>query len=185
MNITIYCGASFGNDECYATAARKIGQWIADNGHSLVYGGSKVGLMGIVADTVLANGAEAIGVMPAFLQEKELAHESLSQLHIVDDMSQRKRKMIELGDVYMALPGGPGTLEEISEVISWSRIGQNANPCILFNENGYYDCLQAQFQRMVDNGFLTQDDYGKILFSSDLEVIQAFIERYEPPKSVY
>ncbi|OOF69409.1 TIGR00730 family Rossman fold protein [Rodentibacter caecimuris] len=182
MNITVYCGASLGNEPVYQTSAVRLGKWIAEHHHKLVYGGGRVGLMGVIADTVLAFGGEVVGVMPSFLCERELAHIGLTELIIVDSMSERKKKMIELGDAYIALAGGPGTLEEISEVISWSRIGQNANPCILFNQNGYYDPLKMMFEQMVQSGFLTEEDYQKILFSDDLAEIDEFISTYHPPK---
>lgn len=182
MNITVYCGASLGNNPIYQQATERLGKWIADNGHQLVYGGGAVGLMGLIADTVLAHGGQAIGVMPKFLTERELAHTRLTELVIVKTMNERKQQMFDLANVFIALPGGPGTLEEISEVISWARIGQNPNPCILFNENGYFNSLRDFYANMVKDGFLTQADFDKILFSNDLAEIETFIQNYEPPK---
>ena len=149
MNITVYCGASLGNDSAYQAAAEKLGKWIADGQHTLVYGGGKLGLMGVVADTVLAHQSKVIGIIPQFLQDREVSHPNLTKTVIVESMSERKNKMVELGDAYIALPGGPGTLEEIAEVISWARIGKNNNPCILFNEKGYFDSLRSFFIHMV------------------------------------
>lgn len=114
--------------------------------------------------------------------ERELSHPKLTTLEIVDSMTVRKNKMISLGDCYIALPGGPGTLEEIAEVISWSRVGQNDNPCILFNQNGYYDSLARVYDEMVENGFLSIQDRERILFSDSLEEIEAFISSYVPPE---
>lgn len=182
MHITVYCGASLGNNLTHEQAARDLGKWIAERQHTLVYGGGKAGLMGVVADSALANGGQVIGVMPTFLQQRELAHQGLTQMITVETMSERKQKMIELGNVYIALAGGPGTLEEIIEVISWARIGQNNNPCILFNRDGYYNALQAFFDNMVAQGFLTQADRDKTLFSDDLAEIESFIESYTPPE---
>jgi uncharacterized protein (TIGR00730 family) len=179
--MAVYCGASVGNDPVYQESAKQLGQWMGKQGYDLVYGGGKVGLMGILADEVLTAGREAIGVMPTFLLERELAHQNLSKMHIVHDMHERKRKMIDLADCYLALPGGPGTLEEISEVVSWGRVGEHQNPCIFFNVNGYYDLLLEFFDKMVDEGFLTKADREKIFFSSDLEAIGQFIEQYTPP----
>ncbi len=181
MNITVYCGASLGNKPVYQQAATQLGQWIASNKYTLVYGGGKVGLMGILADTVLAGNSKVIGVMPTFLQERELAHKTLSEIIIVDNMADRKSKMIALGDCYIALPGGPGTLEEISEVVSWARIGQNDNPCIFFNVDGYYDNLQKFYTDMVENGFLSTEDKDKILFTDNFDEIESFIQSYQPP----
>lgn len=146
-----------------------------------VYCGANVGLMGAVADTLLAEGGEVIGVMPTFLMEREIAHNGITKMHTVSDMHARKKKMIELADVYLALPGGPGTLEEISEVISWGRVGEHMNPCNLYNVNGYYDLLAAFFDKMVETSFLTAADRAKIFISDSLEEICAFIDSYEPP----
>ncbi|OOF57070.1 LOG family protein [Rodentibacter genomosp. 2] len=182
MNITVYCGASLGNDPVYQASAVSLGKWIAANRHTLIYGGGRAGLMGVIADTVLAEGGKVIGVIPTFLQARELAHGGLTQLITVETMQARKKKMIELGDAYIALAGGPGTLEEISEVISWARIGQNPNPCILFNQSGYYNSLKMLFEQMVKSAFLTTEDYQKILFSDDLEEIAHFIVTYQAPE---
>ncbi len=181
MNVTVYCGASLGTQEIYKETTTKLGKWIAINKHTLVYGGGKVGLMGVVADSVLENKGKVIGVMPTFLKERELAHEALSEIIIVNTMTERKLKMIELGDCYIALPGGAGTLEEISEVISWARIGQNSNPCIFLNIGGYYNNLKKFYQDMVTNGFLSSDDMNKILFTDCFEEIDNFVKSYEPP----
>lgn len=137
-----FCGASTGENPVYSEKTVALAQWMAQNKHSLVYGGGKVGLMGVMADTVIANGGYTTGVIPTFLRDREIAHENLSELIIVNNMPERKAKMMLLGDAFIALPGGPGTLEEISEVISWSRIGQNDNPCILYNVNGYFNDLK-------------------------------------------
>lgn len=181
MKVTVYCGAHAGKNERYRSAAIKVGEWIAHNHHTLVYGGSAAGLMGTVADTVLEAGGKAIGVMPKFLTVREPVHPTLTELLYVEDMSERKKKMAALGDAFIALPGGAGTLEEITEVISWSRIGRNNSPCILWNENEYYAPLQAMYDRMVAEGFLSAADRSKILFSNDFQEIERFIMDYEPP----
>ncbi len=181
MNITVYCGASDGNKEVYKAETLKFGQWIAKRGDTLVYGGGNVGLMGTIADSVLNNGGKVIGVMPKFLMEREIAHNNLTEIIIVDSMSERKLKMIELGDCYIALPGGPGTLEEISEVISWARLGKNSNPCIFLNIGGYYNSLKNYFDDMVANGFLSESDRSKVLFADSFEEIDKFIKEYQPP----
>ena len=181
MNITVYCGANLGNSPIYQQAAIRLADWIAQNGYSLVYGGSKVGLMGLIADRVLAQQGKVIGVIPEFLQQREIAHQGLSELIVVNNMAERKAKMLELGDACIALPGGAGTLEEISEVYSWARIGKNPNPCILFNEKGFYDPLKTLFENMVNAGFLSQSDFSKLLFSADLTEISEFIAHYQPP----
>ncbi|GGP08091.1 LOG family protein [Oceanobacillus neutriphilus] len=182
MNIAVYCGASLGSNQAYQDAAREVGKWIAEKNNTLVYGGGKAGLMGVVADEVLANNGEVIGIIPDFLVERELSHPNLTTLEIVDSMSVRKNRMIALGDCYIALPGGPGTLEEIAEVISWARVGQNQNPCILFNQNGYYDSLARFYDEMVENGFLSEQDRERILFSDSVKEIEVFISSYTPPE---
>lgn len=182
MNIVVYCGASNGNDPIYQQAAEKLGGWIAEQKHTLIYGGGKAGLMGIIADSVIAKNGEVIGVIPTFLRNRELAHPNLTKMYTVDTMSERKQKMLDLGDACIALPGGPGTLEEITEMISWSRVGQNPNPCVLFNENGFYDPLKDLYDHMVKSGFLSTQDREKTLFSNSLNEISEFIQEYTPPE---
>lgn len=181
VNIVVYCGANKGNFPIYEQAAIELGKWIVKSKNRLVYGGGRAGLMGTLADTVLNSGGEVIGVIPTFLQERELAHEGLTEQHIVDSMSERKMKMLALGEVCIALPGGPGTLEEITEMISWSRVGQNMNPYIFYDQSGYYAPLEKMYDSMVENVFLTKTDRDKILFSSSLEEISEFIKVYTPP----
>lgn len=182
MNITIFCGASLGTNPLYKEKTIELADWMSANQHDLVFGGGKVGLMGVLADWMIAQGRQTIGVIPTFLLEREIAHPGLSQLIVVADMHQRKAKMMDLGQVFIALPGGPGTLEEISEVISWSRVGQNDGPCILYNINGYYDNLKMLFDHMVSEAFLTPEDRAKVLFSENLEEIEDFIQTYQAPK---
>lgn len=179
--ISVYCGASKGNNPLYEQAAIELGEWIVKHHYELVYGGGKAGLMGLIADTVLKRNGVVTGVIPTFLKDRELAHDGLKELIVVSNMHERKAKMIELANCYIALPGGPGTLEEITEVISWGRIGQHKNPCIFYNVNGYYDLLEQFYDKMVTEDFLTQSDRDKILISSDLTEIDAFIESYIPP----
>lgn len=175
MRLTIFCGARSGKNPIYAQKTQDLATWMIQEGHSLVFGGGKVGLMGVMADSLIAANSEAIGVMPTFLKEREIAHQGLSELIVVEDMPSRKAKMMALGQAFIALPGGPGTLEEISEVISWARIGQNEKPCILYNVNGYFDALRNQFDHMVQEGFLSQEDRDKVLFTDELKEIERFI----------
>ena len=181
MNITIFCGASTGNNPIYGQKTIQLAEWMAETKHNLVFGGGKIGLMGIMADTIIAHGGHTTGVMPAFLKDREIAHAGLTELIIVNNMSDRKAKMLTLGDAFIALPGGPGTLEEISEVISWSRIGQNDSPCVLYNVNGYFNDLKNQFDHMVSEGFLSQEDRNKVLFTDDISKIESFITDYQAP----
>lgn len=182
MNITVYCGAALGNVPAYQRATVSLGNWLAQQGHTLVYGGGSAGLMGRLADTVLAHGGKVIGVIPEFLRERELAHSGCTEMLVVNSMAERKAKMLDLADACIALPGGPGTLEEICEVYSWARIGQNPHPCILFNQNGFYEPLRMMYQSMVTAGFLTQAHFDKLLFSDDLVEIEHFINTYQVPE---
>ncbi|MEG0250902.1 MAG: TIGR00730 family Rossman fold protein [Peptostreptococcus sp.] len=179
MNITVYCGSSMGNNELYRNSAVIVGTWIAKNNHTLVYGGGASGLMRLLADTVLENGGKVLGVRPDFLADLEPAHPGITQLIKVENMSERKKIMIENGDAYIALPGGLGTIEEISEVLSWAMIGRNSNPCIIFNSGGFYDDLKKQFEKMVDSGFLTKENERLILFSNSMEEIEDYIKNYK------
>ena len=138
--------------------------------------------MGAIAETVISNKGQVTGIIPKFLEDREIAHTGISELISVNNMSERKYQMIELGDAFIALPGGPGTLEEITEVISWARIGKNNSPCILYNINGYFDNLRAMYDSMVNEGFLTQDDRDKILFSTEIVEIEDFIMNYKAPE---
>ena len=182
MNVAVYCGANFGKGERYRQAAKAMGHWIAENGHTLVYGGSNTGLMGILADTVLSAGGKAIGIIPEFLLEHEQPHQDLTELFFVQDMSQRKKKMASLGEVFIALPGGPGTLEEITEVISWSRIGQNPYPCVLWNLDGYYEPLCDMYQKMTEEHFIGEDGVSDLLFTTDFQELEQFMQSYHAPK---
>ncbi|KHD43016.1 LOG family protein [Streptococcus hongkongensis] len=182
MKLTIFCGASNGSNPIYRQKTVELGEWMIKNNHDLVYGGGKVGLMGVIADTIINSGGQVIGVMPTFLKDREIAHTNLSELVVVENMPQRKGLMLSLGEAFIALPGGPGTLEEISEVISWSRIGQNDNPCILFNINGYFNHLENMFDQMVSEGFLSQNDRNNVLFSDDIIEIETFIKDYKATK---
>ena len=178
MKITVFCGANNGRNEAYKENAMELGKWIATNNHTLVYGGGKVGLMGIIADTVLEKNSEVIGIMPQFLVDREISHTGITEFIIVDDMSERKTKLVDLGDVFIALPGGPGTLEEISQVISWVRVGKKDAPCILMNINGFYDFLEQYFDKMVEEGFLTKEDRERTLFTDSIAEMQEFIVSY-------
>lgn len=178
MKITVFCGANNGRNEAYKENAIELGKWIADNNYTLVYGGGRVGLMGIIADTVLENNSEVIGIMPQFLVDREISHDSISEMIVVDDMSERKTRLVDLGDVFIALPGGPGTLEEISQVISWVRVGKKDAPCILMNIDGYYDFLEQYFDKMVEDGFLTKEDRERTLFTDSVAEMNEFIRNY-------
>ena len=152
MNITVYLGANEGNDPSLRKAVRELGTWIGENGNRLVYGGSKSGLMGEIAESVLQAGGEVTGVEPQFFIDMEYQYDAITELIVTKDMTERKTKMIELGDVFIAFPGGTGTLEEIAEVMSKVSLKHLEAPCILYNLNGYYDSLKALLSHMTEKG---------------------------------
>ncbi|MBS7345566.1 MAG: TIGR00730 family Rossman fold protein [Caryophanon sp.] len=159
MNIAIYCGSQMGKNEAYKEAAIEIGRTLAAEGHTIVYGGSKIGLMGFMANAALDAGGHIIGVMPEHLQKRELAHEKLSELHIVDTMHTRKAKMIDLSEALLAMPGGCGTMDEYFEAFTWAQIGLHDKPVILYNVDGFYDALLLHFKRMMEEGFIRAEQH--------------------------
>lgn len=175
MNIAVYCGSRMGRNEGYRLLAERLGRWIAENHHTLVYGGSNIGLMGVLADAVLAGGGEAIGVMPRFFVDMGRAHAGLTRLIVTQDMSSRKKTMAQMSEACIALPGGPGTLEEITEIVSWTCIGQSSNPCVFLSEDGYYAPLVALYDQMVREGFMLPENRAKMLFTGDLDEAGRFI----------
>lgn len=154
MNICVYCGSRPGVQAVYADAARELGRQIGAQGHGLVYGGGNVGLMGIVADAVLAAGGPVVGVIPEALVQREVGHQGLSQQFVVPDMHVRKRMMAERADAFIAMPGGIGTLEELYEVWTWRQLGYHDKPVGLLNVAGFYDTLLAFMDHTVSEGFL-------------------------------
>ncbi|MTV82581.1 TIGR00730 family Rossman fold protein [Secundilactobacillus folii] len=179
--IAAYCGASTGNQVIYQRSTIKLGHFLAAHNFELVYGGGGVGLMGVLAQTVIGDGGVVHGIMPKELAARGASDHHLTKLTIVDNMSERKRLMMNLADGCLAIPGGPGTLEEISEAFSWARIGDNVNPCALFNVNHYFDPLATFFDQMVAQGFLTAEHRSKLLFSDNLNSIFKFMETYTAP----
>ena len=177
MNITVYLGASEGNDPSLKTAVQELGRWIGENGNTLVYGGSKTGLMGEIAQSTLEAGGKVIGVEPLFFMVKELQYRGLTQLIVTKDMAERKAKMIELGDAFIAFPGGTGTLEEISEIMSMVSLGQTASPCIFYNLNGYYDDMKALLLHMIEKGLSSEEKQHGIYFADDLAQIAKIISK--------
>ena len=174
MNIVVYLGARTGKNPLFREKARELGAWIAGQGHRLVYGGSAIGLMGELADAALSEGGEVTGVEPRFFVDAVLQHQGVQDLIVVETMQERKQKMISLGDAFIAFPGGTGTLEEISEIISMTCLGLTDKPCIIYNINGYYNILADYLDQMVAEGFMTPENRGKIFFAegtADLESI--------------
>ncbi|MBT1703744.1 TIGR00730 family Rossman fold protein [Chryseosolibacter indicus] len=179
--ITVFCGSSFGNDKIFEQQAMLLGQTLAKNGIELVYGGAKVGLMGAVADGALKEGGKVIGVLPDFLQSKEIAHEGLTELIIVKSMHERKTRMNDLSDGVIALPGGYGTLEEFFEMLTWAQLGLHKKPIGILNVNGFYDPLMQMVQTMVDNGFLKSVNQQMLLMSSSMDDLLDKMRNYVAP----
>lgn len=175
MNITVYLGANDGNDPLYLEEACRLGRWIGSSGHTLVYGGSACGLMGALARSALEAGGKVIGVEPQFFIDRAVQLNGLTELIITPDMAQRKAKMIELGDAFIAFPGGTGTLEEITEVMSKVSLRHLDAPCILYNLNGYYDSLRALLQHMIEKGLSSEERQAGIWFARDLGEIRRIL----------
>jgi len=177
MNITVYLGARESNDPSLKKAVRELGEWIGKNGNSLVYGGSKSGLMGEIAESVLNSGGKVTGVEPQFFIDEGFQYDGLTELIITKDMSERKTKMIELGDAFIAFPGGTGTLEEIAEVMSKVSLKQLDAPCILYNLNGYYDSLKALLEHMKEKDLSSEKRQEGIYFARNLDEIISIITK--------
>jgi hypothetical protein len=152
-SLCVYCGSSFGNSPLFAEAATDLGQEMAQRGIKLIYGGGRVGLMGKVADAVMANGGEVIGIIPKHLEDAEVGHRGLSELKVVDSMHTRKRLMFDLSDAFVVLPGGPGTLDEAFEVITWRQLKLHDKPVIIVNIDGYWDKFVELFDHVINSGF--------------------------------
>lgn len=176
MNITVYLGASFGSDTSFLKAVKELGTWIGESGNTLVYGGSKSGLMGELASSVLTKGGKVIGVEPSFFVDEGLVYSDINELIITKDMSSRKLKMIELGEVFIAFPGGTGTLEEISEVMSKVSLKHLDAPCIIYNLNGFYDDFKKLLNKMIESGLSSKERQEGIYFVSNLDEIKKIVE---------
>ena len=172
MNITVYLGANEGNDNRLREAVQALGHWVGESGNALVYGGSKTGLMGELAKAVLESGGKVTGVEPQFFMDAGFQYNGLTELIVTKDMSERKAKMIALGDAFIAFPGGTGTLEEISEIISKVALNQLNVPCILYNLNGYYDDLKHLLSLMIEKGLSSAERQKGIFFAETLEEIK-------------
>lgn len=170
-SVAIYCGSSPGNRGAYLEAATQLGQTLARQKLTLVYGGGKVGLMGALADACLSAGGKVVGVMPDFLVQKEVAHRGLSEFYTVASMHERKAKMVELADGFMMLPGGYGTLEEFTETLTWAQLGLHQKPMGILNVSGYYDKLLELFDSMVSEGFVNKNLRDIVLQATTPEVL--------------
>ena len=182
FSLCVYCGSRPGNSPEFAALAREVGTWIASRGGQLVYGGGHNGLMGIMADAALAAGGRVIGVIPRALVDREFAHTGCTELHIVENMHERKRLMAEHADAFLALPGGIGTLEEFFEVWTWRQLGYHNKPVGLLNLNGFYDGLLAFLRSAVASGFMSEAQMDLIRSGHETEVLlEALIRAAAPP----
>ncbi len=180
--ICVYCGSSSGNSPNYASAARDLADALVERDFGLVYGGADKGIMGTIADAVLANGGEVHGVIPTALSDKEIAHQSLTALHIVSSMHERKTMMADLSDGFIAMPGGFGTLEEIIEILTWGQLQFHRKPCGLLNIDAYFDHLLRYLDHAVDEGFLRPENRQMLLCDVTADgLLQQFAE-YRPPR---
>ena len=160
QSICVYCGSNTGSDPAFAAAARTLGRAMAEAGVRLVYGGGSVGLMGILARSVMQSGGKVTGIIPQFLKDREVMLKEVSDLVVTADMHERKRIMFERSDAFVALPGGIGTLEEVVEIMTWAQLDQHAKPVLILNINGFWDPLIALFRRMREEGFLSKSFLG-------------------------
>lgn len=180
-SVCVFCGSNIGHKPEYASAARAVGAMLARQGLTLVYGGGSVGLMGVVADAALQAGGRVVGVIPHALQLKELGHLGLSELHVVDTMHERKSRMTDLADAFIALPGGLGTFEEIFEIITWAILGIHAKPCGFLNVAGYYDSLIRFLDESVSNGFVRVEHREMLLVGNEPGSLLDRIRKYRAP----
>lgn len=179
-SICVYCGSNAGARPVYAERARALGERIARDGMSLVYGGGNVGLMGVVADAVLAGGGEVVGVIPEQLVNWEVAHRGVSRLEVVGSMHERKMRMFDLADGFVALPGGFGTMDEMFEMLTWRQLGIGDKPCAFLDVDGFFEPLIAMIDRMVDQRFLHPAQRADLWHGDDLEAMLSWMRAYAP-----
>ncbi len=178
--LCVFAGSNVGARPAYAAAARSLGELLAARKIGLVYGGGNIGLMGLLADPMLARGGEVIGVIPRALVAREVAHNGLTHLHVVASMHERKQLMADLSDAFLALPGGFGTFEEFCEAVTWSQLGIHKKACVLLNVEGYFDSLIALFDRAVVEGFLHPQNRALVLVAKTPKEALAAIESFAP-----
>lgn len=177
-SVAVFCGSSSGNDKDIVSSAYELGQFLAEQGITLVYGGGKVGLMGQVAQGTLDAGGQVIGVIPNFLKQKEVHFEAISELIVVDTMHERKLKMHELSDGAIMLPGGFGTFEEFFELLTWGQLGLHQKPLGILNINGFYDALLQMFNKMVNSQFLKPDNRDRVLVDDQIDGLHSKMDEY-------
>ncbi len=181
-SIAVFCASSEGNNPIYMETAYSVGKFLAQNNIRLIYGGAGVGCMGAVAKGALDHNGEVIGVLPHFLNKREIAHLGLTELIQVESMHERKLKMSDLADACISLPGGYGTMEELFEIITWGQLGLHKKPSALLNVNGFYDALIQQLKRMNEDGLLQSKYLAMLLVENDIEKLHQKITNYEAPE---
>ncbi len=179
-SVVVFCGSSMGNDNTIAEAAYNLGQLLAEQGITLVYGAAKIGIMGKVALGALKHKGTVIGIIPDFMQIKEVCHTGLTELIITENMHERKLKMHELSDGVITLPGGYGTLEELFEMITWAQLGLHQKPIGILNVNGFYNALLEMLLTMVSQGFVKQENYDMILVDDNINGLLQQMKDYKP-----
>lgn len=181
--IALYCGSRFGNNPIYKEKAIDLAESIAKKGFGIVYGGASIGLMGQVADSVIHAGGEVVGVIPEFMLDYEIAHNTLTELHVVRSMHERKAMMADRASAFVALPGGLGTFEEILEIATWGQLNQHQKPMIIYNVNGFYDALIAQLDHAVQEGFLPPQHRAKVIICNHADQILNAIKNLSSPQN--
>ncbi len=180
-NIAVFCGSSAGRNSIYSKAAEELARLLAADSHTLITGGGWVGIMGVISDEMLLCGGSVIGVIPGFLVDKEVAHQSLSEMIVVESMHERKQKIEQLADGFIALPGGFGTLDEIFEMITWAQLAIHHKPCGILNINGYFDHLIEHIHQMVKEGFVDKRYLEMVIFESEPEILLKKMMIFTPP----
>lgn len=176
-SVCVFCGSSTGHDKRFIDSAQTLARSLVASGLTLVFGGGKVGLMGVVADEVLRNSGKVIGVIPQFLYKREVGHDGVTQLEIVQSMHERKKRMAELSDAFVAMPGGWGTLEELAEILTWKQLGLITQPVGILNVAGFFDPLLSQFSAMTDMGFLAPSNRDRLVVENDARQLIAALQK--------
>lgn len=179
-NIIVFCGSSLGHSNKYTALAKALGAYLNAHGLGMVYGGGKVGLMGIIADTMLANQGYVIGVIPKLLEKREVVHRGVSELYVTKTMAERKIKMSEAGDAYIALPGGLGTLDELFEALTLQQLHIEQKPVGIINIDGYFDPILQQFDVMVKEGFLKKENKNLLIVAASIEELFEKFKKFKP-----
>ncbi|MFD1063650.1 TIGR00730 family Rossman fold protein [Winogradskyella litorisediminis] len=179
-SIAVFCGSSLGNDEKIITQSKHLGKELVTRDIALVYGGSKIGIMGVVADEVINGKGKTIGIIPIFLKTKEIVNEEVTELIVTENMHDRKVLMYEKSDGFMVIPGGFGTMDEFFEISTWGQLGLHTKPIGILNSNGYYDALIEQCKTMVDKGFLNQDNFDAIVIDETIDGLLEKMENFVP-----